>query len=292
MQKLKFWLLALRPKTLTAALVPIMVGTAFLHAFGYPLEWWISLNALAASLFIQFGTNLVNDAMDFKKGADTEKRLGPQRVTQTGVFSYKSVMMVASLFFLVAVAFGVPLVMHGGTPILLIGLCSVLFGYLYTAGPYPLAYVGLGDLFVILFFGLVAVGGLVFLQLASVPQESLVLGLQVGFLAAVLIAINNLRDIEGDKLAHKKTLPVRFGKTFARYEIAFLSLLPFVGNILWFQKGKLWAALLPFLVLPLAFKLIRRIFQTEPSAIYNQYLAQAAGLHLFFGLLISIGFIL
>ena len=284
--------MAARPKTLTAALVPILAGTALTKCLGFSVQIWISGLALLASFFIQIGTNFVNDAIDFKKGADTEARIGPQRVTQSGIFSYRTVMSMAGICFFLALLCGIPLVIHGGLPILLIGLLSLFFGYAYTGGPFPLAYLGLGDIFVVLFFGLIAVGGLVFLQIGEWLDESLMLGLQIGLHATVLICINNLRDIEGDVLVGKKTLAVRFGKSFARTEIATLCFLPFLLNIFWLNRGIYLAAALPFLVLPLAARLCFLIFKTEPGPIYNQFLAKAAGLHLLFGILLSLGFLL
>jgi len=284
--------MAFRPKTLTAAIVPIIATTALVYTTQQPVQWWISVYALLASIFIQIGTNLVNDAVDFKKGADNEKRIGPQRVTQSGIFSAKEVMIVGTIFFILAILFGIPLVLKGGWPIVIIGLVSVLFGYAYTAGPFPLAYLGLGDIFVVFFFGLVAVGGLYFLQLEDFSSGALVLGLQIGLHCAVLIAINNLRDVDGDVLVHKKTLPVRFGKKFARFEIAALCFIPFLLQLFWLQNGFVLAALLPFISLPLAIRIVKLVFFNEPGPAYNNYLAQAAGLHLFFGVLISVGLVL
>ncbi len=288
----KSWFLAFRPKTLTAALVPIIVGTALVHFLSLEIRWWIPGLALLAALFIQIGTNLVNDAVDFQKGADTEERIGPMRVTQKGIFTSQKVMIAATLCFLIAVLCGIPLVLEGGTPILLIGLLSVLLGYGYTAGPFPLAYLGLGDPFVILFFGLIAVGGLVYLMTGKWIFESLVLGLQIGFLATVLIAINNLRDLQGDQKVGKKTWPVRFGKNFARAEIAFLCFAPFVLNIYWFVRAGWIAGLLPFLAFPLAVRVALAVYRTEPSPVYNQFLAKGAALHLLFGVFLSLGFII
>jgi len=284
--------LAFRPKTLTAALVPIVVGTSLLKMLNLPVHWWISELALAASFFIQIGTNLVNDASDFKKGADTDSRIGPRRITQAGVLTYGQVMGLATLCFLGAIACGVPLVMQGGWPIFWIGLFSVLCGYAYTAGPFPLAYKGLGDLFVVLFFGLIAVAGLIYLQTLEWRIEALILGLQVGLHCAVLIAVNNLRDIEGDTLVHKKTLPVRFGKSFGRIEIAVLCFTPFLFLPYWLHNGGSAFCLLPLGSIPLAVKLVKGVFATEPSPEYNRFLGQAAGLHLVFALLLAVGFTL
>jgi 1,4-dihydroxy-2-naphthoate octaprenyltransferase len=287
------WMMAFRPKTLTAALVPILLGVAYVVSISKGatlIQWWIPVLALLASIFIQIGTNLVNDAVDAEKGADTEARLGPVRVTQKGLLTRRQVFSMAGLSFGLAALCGVPLVVHGGWPILVVGLLSVLMGYSYTAGPFPLAYLGLGDVFVILFFGLIAVQGLVYLMTTTWVSESLLLGLQVGFLSTVLIAINNLRDVETDVQANKKTLPVRFGKRFARYEILVLLILPFVMNIYWGVRFGWWAALLPMLLFPLAVKLCKRIFLTEPSSVYNEFLAEAAKIQLGFGALLALGF--
>ncbi len=196
---IKHWLFAFRFKTLTAAVVPIVVGTTLTMSLGYPTQTWITLCALLASLCIQIGTNLINDAMDFKKGADTHERIGPARITQSGKANFKSVMLLGVCFFLLALAFGIPLATKGGPPIVAIGLLSLLCGYAYTGGPYPLAYHGLGDLFVILFFGVIAVSGMTFLHTNEWHLEALVAGLQIGSLATILIAINNFRDSSGDR---------------------------------------------------------------------------------------------
>ena len=283
------WWLAFRPKTLTAAVVPVVVGTALLTVTSYSVQWWISIFALASALMIQIGTNLVNDALDFEKGADNDDRIGPKRVTASGSFSSKQVLYMAYFSFATAVLLGLPLVWHGGWPIVAIGVFSVICGYAYTGGPYPLAYTGLGDLFVVLFFGLVAVGGIFYLHSGVWNYDVLVAGLQVGFLCTVLIAINNLRDIEGDKKVDKKTLAVRFGKGFVRTEILLLTFLPFLMGVYWWQQGHLWVAALPLLTLPLAINLVKKVFLTEPSPAYNLFLGQSALLHVVFGLLLALG---
>ncbi|MGZ6439485.1 MAG: 1,4-dihydroxy-2-naphthoate octaprenyltransferase [Pseudobdellovibrionaceae bacterium] len=292
MQGIKNWLMAFRPKTLTACVVPIVGASTLVRALHLVVDGEVVALALLASFFIQIGTNLVNDAVDFKKGADTEKRLGPQRVTQSGLLSYKQVMAGAGICFLFALACGVPLVLKGGSAILIIGILSVLMGYAYTMGPLPLAYFGLGDLFVILFFGLIAVMGTFFLHTQQWNFQAFWLGLQIGFHATVLIAINNLRDADQDRLVNKKTLAVRMGKSFACYEIAVLCLVPFAMNYYWWTVGFKGAFLAPLLTLPLALLIIKNIFQTEPSSVYNRYLGQAAFLHLAFGSLLSLGFYL
>lgn len=285
-------ILAFRPKTLTAALVPCLAGTALAY---YDLKsWnpWVLIFALLSATFIQIGTNLINDSVDFKKGADTESRIGPKRITQAGVLSSKKVFNLGSLSFFIAFLLGIPLVIQGGWPIVLIGLVSILMGYAYTAGPFPLAYKGLGDLFVILFFGLVAVGGIYFLQTGNYNLNAFILGLQIGLLATVLIAINNLRDRDGDLKANKKTLAVRLGIIGAKIEILTLMYLPYLLGGYWFVQGPEKSFLWPLLSLFITVKLSQNIIETDPSPIYNKYLAKSALLHLSFGLLISLGFLL
>lgn len=284
--------LAFRPKTLTAALVPCVAASALAWKMTGDYSGWALTLALLASFAIQIGTNLVNDAVDFKKGADTEKRLGPQRITQAGILSPKQVMLLGTLFFALAIAFGIPLVQMGGWPIVIVGLVSVAMGYAYTAGPFPLAYRGLGDLFVVIFFGLVAVGGMFYLHTGSLSEEALVLGLQIGLHATVLIAINNLRDHEGDRLVNKRTLAVRLGVQGARFEIFLLAFLPFFINFYWYLKGWEMAAVLPLFVVWLAERIAKGIYRNEPGALYNKFLGMSAGLHLLFGLLWSVGALL
>lgn len=292
MSKTSEILLAFRPKTLTAALVPCVAATALASSLQLPVSGSIFLCALMAAFLIQIGTNLVNDSVDFVKGADTAERIGPRRITASGILSPKQVMALGTLSFALAIAFGIPLVMAGGVPIVVIGVASVLMGYSYTAGPFPLAYLGLGDLFVILFFGVIAVCGLFFIHTGEWNLQALWLGLQIGFHATVLIAINNLRDARGDVLVGKKTLAVRFGKTFSRLEITVLAILPFLMNLFWIRNEFYWAAFLPMLAFPVVLLLARGIWRNEPGPIYNQFLGMAAGLHLLFGLLLSLGLFL
>lgn len=289
---MKSWLLALRPKTLSAAVVPILVGTALVYAEGHQPDWWMFVCALMASLFIQIGTNFVNDAIDFKKGADTHERIGPQRVTQSGLLTGKQVMLAGFVCFFIALLFGIPIVLKGGMPFIIIGLISLFLGYSYTGGPFPLAYLGLGDIFVILFFGLIAVGGMYYLHILQLNMSAIIAGLQVGLLATVLIAINNLRDVNQDVKANKKTLPVRFGVTFGRVEIFVLFTLVYNLQFYWFFHGYEIAALLPLITAPLAISIIKGVFKEDPSPKYNKFLAQSGGVHLIYGILFSIGLIL
>ncbi len=284
-------LLAFRPKTLTAAFVPCLAATCLAVGLQKTVSWTLFTYALFSAFLIQIGTNLVNDSVDFSKGADTAERIGPRRITASGVLKPRQTMMIATVALALAIILGIPLVLKGGLPIVILGLVSVAMAYSYTAGPFPLAYLGLGDLFVIFFFGIFAVSGLYYIQTGELRMDAVVLGLQVGLHATVLIAINNLRDSAGDVKVGKKTLAVRFGLRFSRWEIAALAFTPFVLNLWWWSQGMNRAALLPLLTLPLAFALTKNIFQREPGPEHNRFLGMAAGLHLLFGTLLSVGLI-
>jgi len=288
------WIAAARPKTLTAALVPVLVGSALgaqLSTVGV-FNWFVSLAALISATAIQVGTNFFNDVIDFEKGADTSARIGPTRITQSGGATPARVYKAAIGTFVVALVFGAYLVWHGGVPILVIGLLSLLFGYTYTGGPYPLAYRGLGDLFVLIFFGLIAVSGTVFLHTGGWAIPGLVAGLQIGALAVVLIAINNLRDRETDSTVNKRTLAVVLGERGAKIEIALLLVVPFLLGFYWAGTQFSWASVLPLLLLPHAARVAREIWVLRPSAELNRYLGRCAFIHLGFGVLLTLGFIL
>ena len=286
------WLLAFRFKTLTAALVPVMVGTALCLSLNIMSDIKISLYALLGAFCIQIATNLLNDAIDFKKGADTQDRLGPQRVTQSGLLSEKQVWAMGLFFLLLACAFGLPLVLRGGLPIVILGIVSLFLAYGYTGGPFPLAYLGLGDLFVILFFGLFAVVGTTYLQSLSVTTPMLVAGFQIGFLSTILIAINNLRDSETDVKVGKKTLAVRFGDNFVKFEIVVLTVLTYFLSLYYLVALGKVQVLISFLISPLAVFLIGFIYSVKEKKNLNKALGLAALHQLLFSILLSIGFVL
>lgn len=284
--------LAFRPKTLTAAIVPIFVGTALSFVVTNQVSVQVFALTFLASSFIQIATNLFNDVIDFKKGADQETRKGPQRVTQSGALTERQVYLLAFVFVFAAFLCGIPLVLRGGIPIVAIGVISLFLAYAYTGGPVPLAYKGLGDIFVILFFGIIAVAGVFYLHNFQIHFHAIVAGLQIGFLATVLIAINNLRDVEEDRLVNKKTWAVRFGAPFVRWEVAVLVFSSFLLGLYWIFQGYILVGLLPLVLLPMAKNLVWNLFRTEPSSIYNQFLVKAAVLHLVFGLQMTVGFLL
>jgi 1,4-dihydroxy-2-naphthoate octaprenyltransferase len=274
---LKHWLLAARPKTLSAAIVPVLMGMAL----AWPrADWFLFSCALIGAILIQIATNFINDALDFKKGTDTAERLGPIRVTQAGLIRPEIVMRAAFGCLFGAALCGIPLILRGGWPLLAIGVLSIAMAYAYTGGPYPLAYHGLGELFVILFFGLIAVGGTYYVLTLQWTGEALLAGLAAGSLATVLIVINNLRDVEGDRRSAKKTLAVRFGERFARFEVVVFALLPFAA------AGS--RAPLTLLALPLAVALIVRVWRSRGAEL-NRCLGMAGALQWAFGLLFVIG---
>jgi 1,4-dihydroxy-2-naphthoate octaprenyltransferase len=285
---MKHWLLAARPKTLAAAVVPVLLGTALAAKGPLPLDWRLFACTLAGALFIQIGTNFVNDALDFKKGTDTAERLGPLRVTQAGLLSADAVMRGAYACFFLAALCGVPLVMHSGWPLLAIGLTSIAAAYAYTGGPYPLAYHGLGELFVIVFFGLLAVGGTYYIQRKTLDWTAVAMGLAAGLLAVALLAINNLRDARNDVRTGKRTLAVRFGERFARIEIAVSVLTPFLIVLLLAFERSRWWLMTTWLALPLAAGLLVRVRRSEGAAL-NRCLAMCGALQWAFGLFFVIG---
>lgn len=285
---IKAWFLATRPRTLTAGFVPVAVGSAVAFREGK----FVALTALAAlvgALLIQIGTNLANDFFDFKKGADTAARLGPPRATQQGWLSPRQVFRGALACFAAAFVVGLYLVAVAGWPILLVGLVSIAAGYAYTGGPFPLAYNGLGDVFVLVFFGFVAVSGTYFVQAHSVNVTTLLCGLAVGCLGVALLAVNNTRDEATDRLAGKKTLVVRFGRTFGIAEWTVAVVVAMAVPIALVSLGLVsrWG-LLAMLSLP-AFAGPFQVIRNSTGAALNQALAGTAKAQLIYGVLLTAG---
>ena len=283
------WILAARPKTLPAAIVPVALGTVLAWHDTGQASLPLALATLLSCVCIQIATNLFNDALDAQKGADTEKRLGPIRVTSSGRLSGRAVMTGGLLFCGGAILFGLPLVLTRGPVVVLIGVLSLLLAYAYTGGPFPLAYRGLGEVFVILFFGFVATLGSLFVQTGATGGSlAWIVALQSGLLSSALIAINNLRDAEEDAGTGKRTLAVRFGRTFGRWEITAFCAGPYLlGLVFWPQDP--WAAALPWLAAPLAFVICRGVWTQVPSRAYNRFLAMAGGHLILFAVLLSAG---
>ncbi len=290
MATFKDWIDAARPKTLGAAIAPVLVGTALGVKLGGSFHLGLALCVLGSCVALQVATNWFNDAIDFTKGSDTAARIGPRRITASGVVTAKAVMAAAAGALVVATLLALPVISARGWPIIAIGIPSLYFCYGYTGGPAPLAYRGLGELFVMLFFGLIAVTGSAFVQSGVWHGEALVAGFQIGALSTVLIAINNLRDIAEDRSTGKRTLAVRFGETFARVEISTLVGLAYALGIYWWAKGMPWAATLPLVILfTCALPMVIGLWKTAPSAAYNRYLAAAGAQLVGFAIILALG---
>lgn len=285
MSRLHDWIQAARPKTLGAAVAPVLVGSCIGWRMGGHFDLPLLACTLGSCLALQIATNWFNDALDFKQGKDTTARIGPRRITAAGAVSAESVMLAGFLMLGVAIALSIPLIMARGLPILMIGIPSLYFCYGYTGGPAPLAYRGLGELFVILFFGFIAVMGSAYVQSGEWLVGGLVAGFQIGCLSTVLIAVNNLRDREEDSTTGKRTLAVRFGKNFARIEITLLILLAYVMGLYWWDTGFEMAFTLPLTILPLGLFVLFRLWTTEPGPSYNRLLAMSGAQLLLFAAL-------
>ncbi len=284
------WLLAIRPKTLSMAVVPVMMGAAISHVESGVVQGGALLAILLAALLIQVGTNLYNDAGDALRGADGPERLGPQRAVASGWLTVASVQRAAHFSFAVAILVGGYLVLLGGWPILLLGLLSVVAGVAYTGGRTPIAYTFLGELFVFLFFGVAAVVGTVWILSAQWSDSALWSGSAVGLIAAAVLVVNNYRDIDTDEPVGKRTLAVHLGRDKTRHLYLLLLLLPFVllmevidplqrPNILW--------SVLP--LLPYALYLGGSIYRLPHGVALNRLLVQTAQLQLLFGVLFVFG---
>ena len=287
---LHFWWLAIRPKTLSVSLTPVMVGGSLAYAEAGAVLWLPLLAALLAAMLIQIGTNLHNDVSDFERGADGAERIGPLRATAAGWLAPEVVRRAAFTCFGLAVLPGLYLVWHGGWPILLLGLGSIAAGWAYTGGPRPIAYSALGELFVWLFFGLGAVMGSYYLQTFSLSWSAFVAASMVGLLAAAVIAVNNYRDLDSDRKIGKNTLAVRIGRGGSRIEYASLLLVPYLLlPLLACLSPSGWGVGLPLLSLPAALALWRRFRREQAGPVFNLILARTAQLQLGFGVLLSLG---
>ncbi len=288
MKKSTAWFLACRPKTLSVSLSPVLVGTAVAwHDTAALLGLPLLAAALGAAL-IQIGTNLFNDVGDFLRGTDAAGRLGPKRAAAEGWLTARAIRSGAWLAFALAFACGIYLVWHGGWPIVAIGLASLTAGWAYTGGPKPIAYGPLGEVFVFVFFGLVAVGGSYYLQTLALSPGALLAGTLVGIHASAVITVNNYRDLDGDAQSGKNTLAVRLGRPAIRRLYAAEILTPYALLPLLAGLGRPTA--LPLLSLPLALALIRRFQREPPGPVFNSILAATAGLQLAFALLLTLSF--
>jgi len=286
----RIWLEASRPRTLPAAVIPVVVGTslAFAHEAA---NYGKAAVCLAFALLVQIGTNFANDYFDFVKGADTATRVGPRRAVAAGLVSPRKMMIATTLVLGVAFAVGLVLVRDGDLVLLPVGIVSIVCALAYTGGPFPLGYHGLGDLFVFLFFGLVAVTTTFFVQSGYVSPDVTTCAAAIGLLAANILVPNNYRDMETDAKAGKRTLVVRFGRRFAVWQYGFSAACALLCSPALFLQGYKWPVLLPLLVAPHAVSLTARLARSREPGGQTALLAATAKLLAAFGFLLSAGLI-
>lgn len=273
MHFLQALLLAVRPKTLTASLSPVLMGSAMALKIGC-FDFLLFLFTLLTALGIQIGTNLANDYFDFKKGADTPERLGPVRVTQAGLISVEAMKKLLFINFTLVALTGTVLIWNGGWVFFLLVALSILFAIFYTAGPYSIAYLGLGELFVLLFFGPVAVASVYYLQAHQLSFQVLFAGLACGLISAAILLVNNIRDVEEDRKANKKTLVVRFGSSLGKNLFAFCLISSTLLPLLFYASQPLMF-LVSLTLLPSLF-LIREVYKNQDPKHFNLILGKTA----------------
>jgi 1,4-dihydroxy-2-naphthoate octaprenyltransferase len=285
--------MAARPRTLPAAIAPVLVGSAAAVWQVEDLDWLPFVAALVGSIFIQIGTNLANDYSDARRGADTEDRLGPVRVTSAGLVAPRRVLYATWAAFAVAIAAGMYLATVAGVIILVVGALSIAAGVLYTGGPRPYGYAGLGELFVFLFFGLVAVNGSYYVQLEELDWLPFGLSISVGLLATAILVVNNIRDIDTDRRAGKSTLAVRIGREAARrlYVAMLTGAFAALPLTLWLADGPA-CALIGVVAAPLAAKPVRAVLERTDGPALNRALAGTGALLGVFSLLLSAGLLI
>ena len=285
------WWLGIRPRTLPAAIAPVLVGWGIVIGIKIAsFKIFPALVILFCSILIQIGTNLVNDVVDFEKGIDTQDRQGPTRVTQAGLLTPSQVRIGVAITFGLAAAAGLYLFFVAGWPVLVIGAAAILAGISYSTGPFPLAHNGLGDLFVLIFFGFVAVCGTVFVLYGSVPLIAWLSGLAVGGLSVNILVVNNIRDIETDRKAGRKTIPVVFGRLTAEIEYGIFFAVAFLMPefLLLYHLTQIWV-LIPLVVLQYGFGVVRAMLSAKEGPMYNKALAKTAQLLLFYSILYALG---
>ena len=289
---LSSWIMGARPRTLTLSAAPVAVGTAVAWAMERKVLWLAVLAAFVASVCIQIGTNLHNDAVDSVRGGDGPERLGPPRVTASGLLSAQEVKLGALVCFGIAALLGLYLIVIGGWPILLLGLLSILSGWAYTGGPLPIAYTPLGEAFVMAFFGLGAVCGTYWLCTAELDSAPIITGIAIGSLTSVVLLVNNHRDAKTDARAGRKTLAILAGPAATSWIFAGLMLLPFallmpLRDAL--SAGHVWPSLL---ALPLALLVIYRFAHEPRGPVFNQILVQTVQVQFLFAVFLCLGLIL
>lgn len=276
------WFEAARPKTLPAAVIPVLVGSALAFRAG-AFQWTPALICMVFALLVQIGTNFANDYGDFVKGADREDRKGPRRAVSSGLVSARTMAAAAIAVFVLAFLAGLGLVWFRGWELLPVGIASLLFGWAYTSGPYPLAYHGLGDVFVFIFFGLVAVAGTFYVMTGTLSLVVFLAAVPVGLLATNILVVNNYRDLETDARAGKRTTAVRLGRSFAQLQYAWSFLIACGVPVLVAVLLKSLTVALPVVLFPFTFALIRRLRTEVSGSALNTLLADTAKFLLLFG---------
>lgn len=291
MSKIDTWILASRPKTLPAAFVPVFIGTSIV-SFDTKVNFLAALVALACALLIQVGTNFVNDLYDYLSGADTETRKGPTRALAAGLISINEMKFAIFFVFTLTFLLGLYLVYISTWITLLIGLLSIFAGIAYTAGPYPLAYNGLGDVFVFLFFGVVGTVGTYYVQVVDISPLVFWASIPVGALITNILVVNNYRDIDEDREVGKNTLAVKMGRKFTRYQyLSFMVLSYAILIVVYTTYNESLFVFLPLLTLPIAIRLIKMIFSYKGEDL-NKTLELTAKLSAFYGLLFAVGILI
>ena len=281
------WILAARPKTLLAGFAPVAIGTAIAIRDGQ-FHLLAMLGALLCAISVQIGTNFCNDYCDFFQGADTDDRKGPTRAVQSGLISPRAMLIATILMFALTGLSAWMLYLRAGWPFLVLGVMSILFGVLYTAGRFSLAYLGIADPFVLFFFGPVAVAGTHYVQALQFDWSAVVAGLGPGLIATGLLVVNNLRDIDEDRVANKRTLAVRFGATFSRYQYAVCIVLSALVPVAYvFLESTTWPLLASIVLIPGLF-LVSKVWRNDGLAL-RPFLGMTAGLLLLYTVLFCVG---
>jgi 1,4-dihydroxy-2-naphthoate octaprenyltransferase len=281
----------MRPRTLPAAVAPVVLGSALAWHDGH-FSAGASVLCLAFALLVQVGTNFANDYYDYVKGADTAARVGPRRAVAAGLVTPATMRRAMGLVFVTAFVVGLGLLPWGGWPLLVVGVASIVCGAAYTGGPWPLGYLGLGDLFVFLFFGLVAVCTTYFVQMGAVTTEAALAAAAIGVLAANILVVNNYRDVETDAAAGKRTLAVRFGRGFARVQFVVSLLIAFVVPLAFVGRGYRSWILLPLALAPMGWSHVRRLQKSTTPAELIALLGDTGKLLAFYALLFAAGLVL
>lgn len=279
----KVWLEATRPKTLAASFVPVLIGTV-MAAYENYFNFTIFLLTSICAILIQIITNFVNEVYDFKRGVDNPNRLGPRRAVASGLIQPELMIKVIKSMFLITLAIGMFLVfMGGGVIIFIVGILSLAFAFFYSGGPYPLAYKGISDIFVLIFFGIVAVTGTYYLQTQKVTLEVFITSLAPGFLSMNILGVNNIRDIETDKNAGKITLAIILGEYASKVLYVFLNFFAFLVPVVLFLITKNIYFLSPLLIFPISIFLCVQLFNSSGKQL-NKILSQTGGLLFFYGI--------